>query len=101
MDKKIIIIDRENFDSFEETAINILSKWKSERNNSIKPKINYKFRKTRLFTPSQLIILNEFYKNNKYISIDKSIQLSRIFGVTRKQINTWFQNKRSYGKQQK
>ncbi|AGC01666.1 Homeodomain-containing protein [Acanthamoeba polyphaga moumouvirus] len=95
--EKVIIIYHEHLNSFEESAVKILSGWKSERKNGIRFKMDGK-KKCRLFTTCQLLILEEFYKANKYISMDKSIQLARTFGVTRKQINTWFQNKRAHDK---
>nr|AEX63180.1 hypothetical protein mv_R978 [Moumouvirus Monve] len=95
--EQVIVIYHEQLDSFEESAVKILSGWKSERENGIRFKMIGKT-KSRLFNTSQLAILEELYKANKYISMDKSIQMSRIFGVTRKQINTWFQNKRAHDK---
>uniref|UniRef100_A0A6G6ABR1 Homeodomain-containing protein n=1 Tax=Borely moumouvirus TaxID=2712067 RepID=A0A6G6ABR1_9VIRU len=93
---KIIIIYSNHFDSFEESVVQILSNLECQRKNGVKLTKVKKFSKSRLFTTTQLLILEETYKTNKYISLDEKIKLSKNFGVTVKQISIWFANRRAF-----
>ncbi|EPB67645.1 homeobox domain protein [Ancylostoma ceylanicum] len=52
------------------------------------------------YTARQLEKLEFEFQNDKYLSVQKRIQLSRTLNLTETQIKTWFQNRRTKWKKQ-
>ncbi|CAJ0604265.1 unnamed protein product [Cylicocyclus nassatus] len=52
------------------------------------------------YTARQLEKLESEFQNDKYLSVQKRVQLSRSLNLTETQIKTWFQNRRTKWKKQ-
>ena len=55
---------------------------------------NFNIRTVPKFTGDQVKILNEFYANNQFPSLDERLMLAGNTGLTEKQIERWFCKKR-------
>uniref|UniRef100_A0A914RPF2 Homeobox domain-containing protein n=1 Tax=Parascaris equorum TaxID=6256 RepID=A0A914RPF2_PAREQ len=52
------------------------------------------------YSTGQLEQLENEFKNDKYLSVSKRVDLSRSLNLTETQIKTWFQNRRTKWKKQ-
>uniref|UniRef100_A0A1I7YGY6 Homeobox domain-containing protein n=1 Tax=Steinernema glaseri TaxID=37863 RepID=A0A1I7YGY6_9BILA len=52
------------------------------------------------YSSSQLDMLEQEFKQDKYLSVNKRIHLSKALNLTETQIKTWFQNRRTKWKKQ-
>uniref|UniRef100_A0A914CKQ2 Homeobox domain-containing protein n=1 Tax=Acrobeloides nanus TaxID=290746 RepID=A0A914CKQ2_9BILA len=58
------------------------------------PQQKLKGRKIR-FTDAQTNVLEQIFNNNKYLPTHKRMKLAQALALTKSQVNTWFQNRRS------
>lgn len=70
----------------------------SKRSRKQQPGIDRKPRQA--YSSKQLDRLETEFKHDKYLSVNKRIELSRLLNLTEIQIKTWFQNRRTKWKKQ-
>ena len=62
--------------------------------STVKKEVMAQGKKEKMFSQTQLYVLNDRFQRQKYLSFQQMGELSSLLNLSYKQVKTWFQNQR-------